>query len=84
METLKRNQTWKASVRPWELSGPAQIQAFLDMKYFARVGRDKQGRPNVFLKLSRFYPDRITADQFIRGCWKFEDYLRELMPENVD
>ena len=56
--------------RSWETDGGKDLKNFMDLRHFGFVGRDKQGRPNVFVRVANFIPALVDFESIYKGAYE--------------
>ena len=62
----------------------SMFQNVLDVDYCKNYGKDRVGRPLIWMKMKNFDPTKLTKDSTMKFMCYFLDYVSYIMASNVD
>ena len=81
---LKTIQNFIITHDPYESNDGKDYQLAKNLKFNAIMGRDRQGRTNIFSKVSWFLPERITFESMYKYHFALSRICQERCPANLD
>ena len=81
---IKTAETFLIEQRLWEVKGPAEFQNLVNMKILTIGGHDKEGRPSIIAKSSKFLPANISPEEMVRGSMYIISFLMKNLPAHLD
>lgn len=81
---LKEDEKWLVDNNMWDIISKEEFKSVLALKAFAALNSDKLGRPNLYFKLSKYWPNMTSVEELQKFLVIVIDNMCCKMDEKVD